>query len=90
MNTIMALPDTYFQSAYMVVLAFIATFGFVAMVSPKWFRRIESRLNRSVDTSKFQEVMDRPIDIDQYLKQHIRLMGAAFLTVSFCLAWKFI
>jgi len=86
MDILFAYSEIILQRIYLAALGFIALVSFIAMVSPAWFRRIESCLNRTVDTSKIQEIMDHPIDTDRYLRRHTRLIGVSALSVAVLLA----
>lgn len=88
MNLLFAQSATFLQYVYMASLGFIAIVAFVAMISPTLFRRLEDFMNRSFDTSGLEKLMDRPVDVDRYLRRHVRIIGASAFSIALILAIK--
>ncbi len=82
MSVEFAQSEIFLQYIFLAALGFIALIGFIAMVSPTWFRRVDNLLGKTVDTSKFQELLERPIDTDRYLSRYTRLIGAGALSTA--------
>ncbi len=60
-------------------LAVAGFFGLLAIVSPKWFITLATKSNVWIDTSKFGEFIDKPIDLDTMVLRHCRAFGAILL-----------
>jgi len=77
-----AQSESIWQQICLAGLGLIALIALVAVISPTWFRRLESLLGHTIDTSRIQELLERPIDTDRYLRRYTRLIGAGALSVA--------
>ena len=69
------------------VLAVIGAAGLLALVHPRWFRSVASATNRSWDTNKVIERLERPVNIDRYILPYSRVLGALVLLSAGYLAF---
>jgi hypothetical protein len=62
-----------------VLLSFCGFAGIVAVASPRWFARLSRGGSKWIDTNRVAAVLDRRIEVDQYLLPYSRWLGAAVL-----------
>ena len=68
-----------------VSIGFFGVIGLTALISPWAFKVVAARLDRTVDSQKLAAYLDKEIKWDGFLYRHIRLLGAAVVTVVACL-----
>ena len=73
-----------------VGLGMLAAVGLLAVVSPSRFTALASRSNQWVDSDKYLRVLDKRIEIDQYVLPYSRWLGLAVLLAVGLLAtvWR--
>ena len=64
------------NTAFAVFLVLSGILGILAMVSPKFFQALATRSTRWIDTERYLAVLDRRVDVDAYVLQHCRVLGA--------------
>jgi hypothetical protein len=75
-----------------LVLSFLGItglLGLLAVVSPPRFARIAQSGGQWIDTSKLQQLLDRPIGIDHHVLRYSRLFGAAVIASALWLAYVY-
>ena len=78
MSIVTALVPSWKPIAY-GCFALAGFFGLLAIVSPKWFITLATKSNVWIDTSKFGEFIDKPIDLDTMVRRHRRAFGVSLL-----------
>jgi hypothetical protein len=70
-----------------LLLAGSLILGLLAVINPDRFRAIASGGARWVDTNKFLQRLDEPVNIDQFVFRHSRSFGIAVVLASLFLAY---
>ena len=69
------------------LIAGCCVLGVIAFFSPNRFRAIATNGARWVDTSKFVQKLDTPVNIDQAVFRYSRVFGVAVVAASLFLAY---
>lgn len=69
-------------SVLVSLIGLSAVAGLVAVVCPNCFQRLAGFSGSWVDTDRWWEVLDRRVDIDQFVLRRPRLFGAVVFTAS--------
>jgi hypothetical protein len=67
------------QPVFWVTMGFLAAIGLLAIVSPATFTALSSTSNRWVDSEKYLKLLDKRIEIDQYVLPYSRWLGVAVI-----------
>jgi hypothetical protein len=78
------------QPMLWIGLGILAAVGLLAVISPARFSALASRSGHWVDTEKYLRVLDKRIDVDQYVLPYSRWLGVAVLLAVCLLAavWR--
>jgi len=87
MHEVFWLIEVVWRPALLACLAGVASVGIVAAMAPSLFRRICEHSGRQLDLSRLCRFLERPIDVDQYLIRHPRLLGLASIASCAVLAY---
>ena len=68
-------------------LAVAGFFGLLAVVSPRWFIKLSTKANTWIDTSKFCEFIEKPIEVDIMAIRHCRAFGGILLVAAAVVAF---
>jgi hypothetical protein len=60
-------------------LGILVALGLLAVISPTRFSALASRSGQWVDSEKYLRVLDKRIDVDQYVLPYSRWLGVAVL-----------
>jgi hypothetical protein len=63
----------------LALLSLCGLFGLIALLSPRHFEVLARKSSRWIDSRRIVEVLDRRIDVDDYVLPHSRLLGALVL-----------
>jgi len=72
------------------LLALAAAAGFVALFSPRRFSVLAARGGRWVDTNRFVQMFDKPINVDRFVIRYSRVFGAVVILAVLVLAYVFV
>jgi hypothetical protein len=88
--TLFAVLPPQLQSVVWIGLGALGAIGLLAVISPTWFRVLASRSGHWVDTEKYLRLLDKRIDVDQYVLPYSRWLGVAVLAAIGLLAavWR--
>jgi hypothetical protein len=78
------------EIAVWCVLGLLATVGLLAVLSPRRFQAIATRGSQWVDTNRLLSLLDRRVDVDQYLLPASRSLGAIVLLATVLLGFLFV
>jgi hypothetical protein len=78
------------QPVFWVTMGFLVAIGLLAVVSPTTFTALSSSSNRWVDSEKYLKMLDKRIEIDQYVLPYSRWLGVAVILSVVLLAavWR--
>jgi len=69
------------------LLAVVSGLGLLAIFSPSRFAGLSQNSSRWIDSNKFLEKIDEPINVDHLVLRHSRLFGLAVVVASLFLAY---
>lgn len=75
-------PFELFDVALTGAVGFLLIAGSIAFINPRLFERFARAGSQWVDTSRWFAVMDRRVDIDQFVLRHARWFGLAVLIAT--------
>jgi hypothetical protein len=85
-NALLAVALPQWQPMVWIGLGILAAVGLLAIISPSRFTALASRSGQWVDTEKYLRVLDKRIDVDQYVLPYSRWLGVAVLLAVVLLA----
>jgi len=74
----------FFAYLGVVMVIFSAGIGALAAISPRVFGQLMRIVDKRFSLDRVVETIDRPINVEQYLKPYTRLLGIAALTSAIC------
>lgn len=66
------------------MIIFAAAIGAIATISPRVFERVMRITDKGFSLDHLIATIERPINIERYLKPHTRLLGISALTSAIC------
>ena len=75
------------QVVICAALGVVALLGFLAVVSPMRFAALSDRSSRWVDTNKFLQKLEQPINVDKSVLRYSRVFGLTVIAAAGLLAW---
>ena len=76
-----------FQWIALPLLVAVAMLGLLALVSPLRFAQFSQSSSKWVDTAKFFEKFDKPINIDRHILRYSRIFGVAIMVACAVLGY---
>jgi hypothetical protein len=89
-TSLLAVTPPQLQPLLWIGLGVLAAVGLLAVISPSRFTALASRSGHWVDTEKYLRILDKRIDVDQYVLPYSRWLGVAVLLAIGLLAlvWR--
>jgi len=73
----------------LAALIFSTAIGSIAAISPAAFEKIVRISDKRFSLDRFVAIIERPIDVEQYLKPCTRILGIATVTSAICVGIQF-